>query len=294
VRKLGTARHLPRAALGFEGSSEQGGLDERLVGLLEKAQGMVYDDITTSIDALTSAVRSMQPDPRAYAAPESSVVLPSDRPPLHVSAKPRPSAESNIFRREGEYWTIAYDGTDFRLKDAKGLHYIAHLLSHPGLEVHVADLVAAMGKRQVDPAAKSYCRMSKTQLAELHLQVSRLGTAGPMLDSQAKAAYQRRLHELQEVLEEAQRFNDPARAAKAQAEIAFIANELGAAYGLGGRVRQAADTVEKIRKAATNRIRESLTKIQQAHPAAWRHLFSAIKTGAFCSYTPDKHTPWHC
>jgi eukaryotic-like serine/threonine-protein kinase len=294
VRKLGTARHLPRAALGFEGSSEQGIIGERLVGLLENSQGMVFDDITTSIDALSSAVRFMQPDSRAYAAPESNVVLPSDRPPLHVSAKPRPSAESKIFRREGEYWTIAYDGTVFRLKDAKGLHYIAYLLRHPGLEVHVADLVAATDKRQVEPAGKSYCRMSKTQLADLHLQVSRLGTAGPMLDSQAKAAYQRRLHDLQEELEEAQQFNDPARAANAQAEIAFIANELGAAYGLGGRVRRAADTVEKIRKAVTNRIRESLTKIQQAHPALWRHLFSAIKTGTFCSYTPEEPTPWHC
>jgi hypothetical protein len=136
--------------------------------------------------------------------------------------------------------------------------------------------------------------MSKAQLAELHLQISRLGAAGPMLDSQAKAAYQRRLHDLQEELEEAQRFNDPERAAKAQAEIAFIANELGAACGLGRRVRQSADTMEKIRKAATNRIRESLAKIQQAHPAAWRHLFSAIKTGAFCSYIPEKPTPWHC
>jgi tetratricopeptide (TPR) repeat protein len=234
VRKLGAARHLPRAPLGFEGSSGQGIIDERPVGLLEKNQGMVYDDITTSIDALSSAVRSIQPDPRAYAAPQASVVLPSHRPPVHVLAKPRPSAESNIFRREGEYWTIAYEGTVFRLRDAKGLHYIAYLLCHPGLEVHVADLVAATEKRRVEPAAKSYSRMSKAQLAELHLQVSRLGTAGPMLDSQAKAAYQRRLQELQDELEEAQRFNDPARAGEAQAEIGLIANELGAAYGLGG------------------------------------------------------------
>jgi len=221
-------------------------------------------------------------------------VLASDRPPLHVSAKPRPSAEGNVFRREGEYWTIAYDGAVFRLKDAKGLHYIAYLLRQPGLEIHVADLVAATDKRQVDPTAKSYCRMSKTQLAELHLQVSRLGTAGTMLDAQAKAAYRRRLNDLQEELEEAQRFNDPAPVVKAQAEIAFIANELGAAYGLGGRVRQAADSVEKIRKAVTNRIRESLAKIQQEHPSLWRHLFSAVKTGTFCSYTPEKPTPWHC
>jgi hypothetical protein len=294
VRKLGTARHLPHVPLGFEGSSEQEIIDERLVGLLEKAQGMVYDDITTSIDTLSSVVKAMQPEVLSYAAPEGGVVLAGDRPPLHVSAKPHPLEEGNVFRREGEYWTIAYQGTVFRLKDAKGLHYIAYLLRHPGLEIHVADLVAATDKRQVDPAAKSYLRMSKTQLAELHLQVSRLGTAGTMLDSQAKAAYQRRLHDLQEDLEEAQRFSDPARAAKAQAEIAFIANELCAAYGLGGRVRQAADSVEKIRKAVTNRIRESLTKIQHAQPALWRHLFNSIKTGAFCSYTPEEPTPWHC
>src|SRR5262249_2039658 len=32
------------------------------------------------------------------------------------------------FRREGEYWTIAYEGKQLRLRDAKGLQYIADLL----------------------------------------------------------------------------------------------------------------------------------------------------------------------
>ena len=40
---------------------------------------------------------------------------------------------TGTFRREGEFWTINYDATTFRLKDAKGLRYIAYLLSHPGI-----------------------------------------------------------------------------------------------------------------------------------------------------------------
>src|SRR5206468_438423 len=43
----------------------------------------------------------------------------------------RPGAAANVFRVEGEYWTIAYEGTVARLRDAKGLHHIAYLLRHP-------------------------------------------------------------------------------------------------------------------------------------------------------------------
>jgi len=39
--------------------------------------------------------------------------------------------EQAIFHKEGEYWTIGCGGNEFRLKDTKGLGYIAHLLRHP-------------------------------------------------------------------------------------------------------------------------------------------------------------------
>jgi hypothetical protein len=46
-----------------------------------------------------------------------------------------------VFRREGDYWTIAYDGAVVRLKDAKGLHYLERLLRQPGRNFHVAELI---------------------------------------------------------------------------------------------------------------------------------------------------------
>jgi len=38
------------------------------------------------------------------------------------------SARKGIFCKEGEYWTIGYGANIFRLKDSKGLAYLAYLL----------------------------------------------------------------------------------------------------------------------------------------------------------------------
>jgi hypothetical protein len=38
------------------------------------------------------------------------------------------SSENEIFRKEGEFWTVGYGDRAFRLKDTKGFAYLAHLL----------------------------------------------------------------------------------------------------------------------------------------------------------------------
>ena len=45
------------------------------------------------------------------------------------------------FRREADYWTITYEGRVTRLKDTKGMSYIARLLGHPDDEFHSLDLI---------------------------------------------------------------------------------------------------------------------------------------------------------
>jgi hypothetical protein len=56
-----------------------------------------------------------------------------------------------VLRREGDYWTFAYDAAVVRLKDAKGLRYLEHLLRHPGRSFHVAELMHATAAHR--PAA---------------------------------------------------------------------------------------------------------------------------------------------
>src|ERR1700689_848851 len=64
--------------------------------------------------------------------------------------------EQAIFRKEGEYWTVGCGGNAFRLKDTKGLGYIAHLLRHPAAEFHVLDLAGGIsGQRDAGEMSQS-------------------------------------------------------------------------------------------------------------------------------------------
>jgi len=67
-------------------------------------------------------------------------LAPAGRPP---GTGPVELRRDSVFCREGEYWTIAYEGTVVRLRDTKGLHCLAHLLRHPGKRFAARDLLAA-------------------------------------------------------------------------------------------------------------------------------------------------------
>jgi len=70
---------------------------------------------------------------------------------------------SDVFRLEGEYWTIAYGSMVCRLRDAKGLHYLAHLLCRPGQHVHCNDLVSVVSRRQGTACSTERARLAVTK-----------------------------------------------------------------------------------------------------------------------------------
>jgi tetratricopeptide (TPR) repeat protein len=162
---------------------------------------------------------------------------------------------------EGDVWTIRAD-TTFRLPDSRGLRILEQLVSHPGREVHVTDLVAPPGESG-------------------HVE-----DAGDVLDAEAIAAYKRRLEDLREMEAEASSHDDAARAARAREEIEAIADELGRGVGLGGRSRKAASTAEKARVNVRQRLQGAITRIAQHSPALAKHLRQALRTGTFCCYDP--------
>ncbi len=111
-----------------------------------------------------------------------------------------------VFRREGDYWTIAYDAAVVRLKDAKGLRYLEPLLRRPGRSFHVAELIRVAGCPDVKDGS--------------------------------------------------------------------------------------AETVERARKAVTNRIRQTLMRIAGVHTTLGFHLRNAVHTGTRCTYTPGRPIRW--
>ena len=117
------------------------------------------------------------------------------------------------------------------------------------------------------------------------------GDAGELLDAEARAAYKARLDELQEEIDEAEDFNDSERAERARGEREFLIRELARAVGLGGRDRKAASHAERARLNATRAIRSAMTHLTREHPALGKHLAATIRTGRYCSYTPDPRSP---
>jgi hypothetical protein len=179
---------------------------------------------------------------------------------------------SNVFRRDGDFWTIRYAGRVVRLKDVLGARYLAQLLRYPMRDFHVLDLalLAAEGSGDVDVLE--------------HARV--VDGAGPFLDARARAEYRSRLAELREQLEEAERFNDIGRVERTRDELEAVSRALAGAVGLGGRDREAASNAERCRVAVTRRIRDALARIARNHPDLGEHLYASVRTGLFCSYRP--------
>jgi DNA-binding NarL/FixJ family response regulator len=192
----------------------------------------------------------------------------------------------DTFVREGEYWTIAYRHDTFRLKDSKGLRYLAELLSKPGVEIHALELVAAVA----GTACPDQQGGRKKAAREDGLEVGRLGDAGNVIDAQAKAAYGRRLRELADELAEADDFNDPERSYRAQQEIDALEQQLAGAFGLGGRARKAGSASERARVNVRNSIASALRAVAAHGPALADHLSKAVRTGTFCCYVAEDRT----
>jgi tetratricopeptide (TPR) repeat protein len=186
-------------------------------------------------------------------------------------------ANTGVFRREGDYWSVIFDGHTVRVRDVKGMRYLARLLAGPGREHHVLDLAAAEAGRGTPSGGG--------QAADLPL--SSLGDAGEILDARAKDAYRRRLTEIEDDIEQARAIGNAERAAQADAERDFLVRELARAFGLGGRDRRAASASERARAGVTRAVRQAIARIGQHHPRLGEHLSRTIRTGTYCAYLPD-------
>lgn len=200
-----------------------------------------------------------------------------------MPARPTPGPSSIgacIFRRDGDFWTIAYEGAECRLRDARGLWYLAILLERPGSEVHAAELVSAV--------LGAPGNASKPHDGDLPDAPRRsLGDVGPKIDARAARSYQQRLADLRDEIGEAEANNDRGQLGSLRQELEALTDHL---VGSGGRGRQGSHG-ERARQAVTKAIGAALAKIDRNLPALAQHLDATVKRGYFCTYTPDPRHP---
>jgi len=183
-----------------------------------------------------------------------------------------PPTRRGRFVREGNIWTVELGGELVRLPDAKGLRDIRTLLARPGQDVSAVELLNPDG-------------------GDVVVATRRTG-ADPVLDDQARAAYRRRLDELDATIDAALARGDDAKAQRLDAERAALLTELRSATALGGRTRRLGDDAERARKAVTGRIRDVLRRLADDAPALAAHLDTAVVTGSYCRYDPAEPVDW--
>jgi hypothetical protein len=186
----------------------------------------------------------------------SNVLLLCGAPRIHVAV---PTPDECTFARRGQSWTTAYGG--HRLAPAPWggsvLPRPAAAASRPHIPLHRAG-----GNR---------------------LGRCRCGRCNPGLGARATGEYQRILAEL----DEAVRWNDAGRLARAHAEREFLLVR-GAATCRGPHGRY---TAERARVSVTKAIGLVLARIGAVNRAPGDHLSVTVRRGYRCRYTPDPRRP---
>ena len=177
-----------------------------------------------------------------------------------------PSKPTAELWRDGELWWIRYGNTAAHLRDAKGLADLYTLLTRPGTDVHVLELA---GAAHTDAAS------------------------GTLLDATARAAYRRRLAELDHDLAAARVDHDIGRAQHLDNQRAALIAELRKATGLAGRSRSlGTGTTERARKTVTSRLRDAIRHVNAVLPELGAHLDHSVITGTTCRYQPTAAMTW--
>ena len=192
------------------------------------------------------------------------------KPLLHImwsapDAAPVPQQLQRLVL-EGDTWLVEFAGARARLRDQRGLHHLRTLLERPGMEVPALTLAGADG-----------------------------GLAGSnehtILDQRAMREYRQHITDLQADIDEATANNDIERAARAEAELDALVEQLAAATGFGGRSRQFNGADEKARVSVTKAIRSAISHLREQLPELERHLTATVHTGSRCVYQPDPRAP---
>ena len=201
-----------------------------------------------------------------------------------VDAETRSSSRvaQATFRLDGNSRTIEFDGVRVTMRDLLGYRYISRLLADPEREFHVLDLIAVeRGSLPIGNHAETKDGVTTSG-----------GQSGlPVLDDQARNAYRRRLADVDEDIEDAERMNDIGRIDLARRDRDYLIAELSRAVGLGTRLRTTGGQAERARTSVARSMRYALRQLAAHHPILAAHLDQAVHTGVYCDYTGDPTAP---
>ena len=236
------------------------------------------EGLRTRLDAVEQKL-----DVGPTAAATSAAPEPATPPELPTNA-PEARATEAIFVQEGHTWRLGWGGLEMRLRQQRGLEFIALLLERPHEEIHARMLMSPGAPPATDAATRADLASGDLGIAD--------DSGLEILDEQALQSFRSRFEQARAELEEAQANNDLGRVETLQREIDFLAQELSSATGLQGRKRRTGSDNERARIAVRKRVKASLDRIRRDLPGLHAHLSASLRTGSICRYAPESPVSW--
>jgi hypothetical protein len=184
-------------------------------------------------------------------------------PPIDLPGSEELSGFDYVFRCDGDIWVIGDKQKRCRMRDTKGLRYLAILLRKQQ-PVSVRDLIADVGgcapvleapQEILDPRARRELIQERNRLKQIVSNPDSEGIADP----------------------------------GAAEDLAHIQRELRAA----SHVKKMNDPMERARKSVSACISRAIREIGACHEKLGKHFLGTINSGVYCSYTPPSpHPRW--
>lgn len=195
-----------------------------------------------------------------------------------------PVEEENVFLREGEGWTITFQGETVVLRKQKGLTYLAVLLANPGRQYTLEELTTAAGE---SPPATGIEMDGEEGLGK-----GESALRDPVLDAHSLRSIQQAREHLQEDLREAIAGRDLERQESLRKEIKMIREYEESASARGRRSRLFPNESSKLQERMRTAIRRSRKRIEENLPALAAHLTTYLHSTGYWSYQPEPPVSW--
>ncbi|MEO1058178.1 MAG: hypothetical protein AAFY28_14805, partial [Actinomycetota bacterium] len=172
---------------------------------------------------------------------------------------------------DADGWSLGRGGDTVSLPTLKGFRALRALVGNPGNDIHALELAALIeGHADAAPVATGTSEVS---------------------DDEARRAYESRVLELQQRLDEADQHGDAERSAALSDELDQLLAALAEAAGFGGRAATMRTDADRARVNVTKHVKRAIERIAEVDPQLGEHLRAHVSTGMTCRYQPGPSTP---
>ena len=196
----------------------------------------------------------------------------------------------DIFRFNGDFWTVRYKGKEKFIKHTKGMDYIAYLFRHQAQDIHSMELYQAITEGIPDTDTRMSKMSSKKIESDEGLSREDIEKYKMLTPEDLKTIENHR-KQLETSRDKAMMENDIVRENEISIKLDKL-NDYLSKCTYKGKIRTTSGATERMRVSIYMAIKTAKKNIKKHHKKLFKHLDKFLTTGTFNSYSPDTPVSW--